>query len=226
VLTPEAGARLSTLSDHTELGSGFRIAMRDLDIRGAGNLLGDEQSGHVAAVGFELYCQMIDEAVDSMAEEGEEGATPEPLRFDVPVDAYLPADYVPFEEAKIDLHRRIAAAREPGELREIRDELDDRFGPPPEEAANLLELQRARIELAAAGASRVEFRGGRLSVVDVELDSDQVDVLRERVEGVVYEWRDRVVALRVPDQADARLGAVVALGAALGEAKRAVAAAA
>jgi transcription-repair coupling factor (superfamily II helicase) len=111
-------------------------------------------------------------------------------------------------------------------LREIRDELDDRFGPPPEEAANLLELQRARIELAGAGASRVEFRGGRLSVVDVELDSDQVDVLRERVEGVVYEWRDRVVGLRVPDQPDARLGAVVALSAALGEAKRAVAAAA
>jgi transcription-repair coupling factor (superfamily II helicase) len=220
-LTPEAGARLSTLSDHTELGSGFRIAMRDLDIRGAGNLLGDEQSGHVAAVGFELYCQMIDDAVESMESEDEGEATREPLRFDVPVDAYLPADYVPFEAAKIDLHRRIVAARGAGELREIRDELDDRFGPPPEAVANLLELQRARIELAAAGAARVEFRGGRLSITDVELDSDQVDVLRDRVEGVVYEWRDRVVALRVPDQADARLGAVVALGTALGEAKRA-----
>jgi transcription-repair coupling factor (superfamily II helicase) len=220
-LTPEAGARLATLSDHTELGSGFRIAMRDLDIRGAGNLLGDEQSGHVAAVGFELYCQMIDEAVESMAEDGDRPA-PEPLRFDVPVDAYLPPDYVPFEAAKIDLHRRIAASREPAELREIRDELEDRFGPPPAEAGNLLELQRARIELAAAGASRVEFRGGRLSVVGVELDSEQVDVLRERIEGVVYEWRERVVALRVPDQPEARLGAVVALAAALGEVRRAV----
>ena len=225
-LTPEAGARLSTLSDHTELGSGFRIAMRDLDIRGAGNLLGDEQSGHVAAVGFELYCQMIDEATESLESEDGDRPAPEPLRFDVPVDAYLPADYVPFEAAKIDLHRRIAAAREPGELREIRDELDDRFGPPPAEAANLLELQRARIELAAVGASRVEFRGGRLSIADVELDSEQVDALREQVEGVIYEWRDRVVALRVPDQPEARLGAVVALGKALGEAKRAVPAAA
>ena len=225
-LTPEAGARLSTLSDHTELGSGFRIAMRDLDIRGAGNLLGDEQSGHVAAVGFELYCQMIDEATESLATEDGDRPAPEPLRFDVPVDAYLPADYVPFEAAKIDLHRRIAASREPGELREIRDELDDRFGPPPAEAANLLELQRARIELAAAGASRVEFRGGRLSIAEVELDSEQVDALREQVEGVIYEWRDRVVALRVPDQPEARLAAVVALGKALGEAKRAVPAAA
>ena len=149
-------------------------------------------------------------------------AAPEPLRFDVPVDAYLPADYVPFEAAKIDLHRRIAASREPGELREIRDEMEDRFGAPPAEAANLLELQRARIELADAGASRVEFRGGRISVVGVELESEQVDVLREQIEGAIYEWRERVVALRVPDQPEARLAAVVALGSALSAAKRAL----
>ncbi|HET9154718.1 MAG TPA: transcription-repair coupling factor, partial [Solirubrobacterales bacterium] len=150
-LTEEAAARLSTLADHTELGSGFRIAMRDLDIRGAGNLLGDEQSGHVAAVGFELYCQMIDEAVAGAAGvAGEDGAAahreeaPEPVRLDVPVDAFLPASYVPFEAAKIDVHRRIVAAREPGQLRAIRDELIDRFGPLPAQAENLLRLQQAR----------------------------------------------------------------------------------
>jgi hypothetical protein len=82
---------------------------------------------------------------------------------------------------------------------------------------NLLELQRARIELARAGASRVEFRGGRLSVAGVELDSEQAEALRERVEGAIYEWRERLVALRVPDQAEARLGAVVALAAALSD---------
>ncbi len=217
-LTPEAGARLATLSDHTELGSGFRIAMRDLDIRGAGNLLGDEQSGHVAAVGFELYCQMIDEAVEAAS--GSEEPTVEPLRFDVAVDAYLPPDYVPFEAAKIDLHRRVAAARKPGQLRAIRDELDDRFGPPPPEVENLIALQRARIELARAGARRVEFRGGRLSVTDVELDSEQVEALGERLEGVIYEWRERVVALRAPDEPDARLAAVLALAEALGEVVR------
>ena len=154
-LTEEAAARLSTLADHTELGSGFRIAMRDLDIRGAGNLLGDEQSGHVAAVGFELYCQMIDEAVaeaESGVEEGEQREeAPEPVRLDVPVDAYLPATFVPFEAAKIDVHRRIVAAREPGQLRAIRDELSDRFGQLPDPAENLLE--------AAAGADRA--RPGR-----------------------------------------------------------------
>jgi transcription-repair coupling factor (superfamily II helicase) len=219
-LTEEAAARLSTLADHTELGSGFRIAMRDLDIRGAGNLLGDEQSGHVAAVGFELYCQMIDEAVGeagAAAEEGEEA--PEPVRLDVPVDAYLSAAYIPFEAAKIDVHRRIAAARAPGELRAILAELTDRFGPPPPEAENLLALQRARIELGLAGARSIEFRGGRLSVTGIELDSDQAGVLRKQLEGALYEWRERTAGVSVPNEPEARLGAVLAMADALRDAK-------
>jgi transcription-repair coupling factor (superfamily II helicase) len=220
-LTEEAAARLSTLADHTELGSGFKIAMRDLDIRGAGDLLGDEQSGHVAAVGFELYCQMIDEAVAAGAgRDGEDGEEPEPLRFDVPVDAYLPASYVPFEAAKIDIHRRIVAARAPGELRAIRDELDDRFGAPPREAENLLSLQRARIELRLAGARSVELRGGRLSVVGVELDSEGAGALSERVEGALYEWREKTASVRVPDDPEARLAAVLAMAGGLREAGR------
>jgi transcription-repair coupling factor (superfamily II helicase) len=221
-LTEDAAARLSTLADHTELGSGFRIAMRDLDIRGAGNLLGDEQSGHVAAVGFELYCQMIDEAV---AEAGEEGAdredAPEPVRLDVPVDAYLPATFVPFEAAKIDIHRRIVAAREPGQLRQIADELDDRFGQLPPQAENLLKLQRARIELGLAGARSVEFRGGKLTVTGVELDSTGSGVLSERVEGALYEWREQTASLRIGTDPEERLDAVLALADALREAKRA-----
>ena len=152
-LTEEAAARLSTLADHTELGSGFRIAMRDLDIRGAGNLLGDEQSGHVAAVGFELYCQMIDEAVaEAGGEDEEREEAPEPVRLDVPVDAYLPATFVPFEAAKIDIHRRIVSAREPGQLRAIRDELDDRFGAAARRGREPAE--------AAAGADRAGPGGG------------------------------------------------------------------
>jgi transcription-repair coupling factor (superfamily II helicase) len=219
-LTEEAAARLSTLADHTELGSGFKIAMRDLDIRGAGDLLGDEQSGHVAAVGFELYCQMIDEAVaeSRAAGEGAEEAA-EPLRFDVPVDAYLPASFIPFEAAKIDVHRRVAAAAAPGELRAIRDELSDRFGPLPQAAENLLALQRARIELRLAGARSVELRGGRLSVVGVELDSEQASALREGLEGARYEWRERTASIQVPPEAEARLAAVLAMAAALREAK-------
>ena len=222
-LTEEAAARLSTLADHTELGSGFRIAMRDLDIRGAGNLLGDEQSGHVAAVGFELYCQMIDEAVAEAGEGDEEREeAPEPVRLDVPVDAYLPAGFVPFEAAKIDVHRRIVAAREPGQLRAIRDELEDRFGPLPAPAENLLKLQRARIELGLAGARSVEFRGGRLSVTGVELDSEAAGVLAEQVEGAVYEWREQVAAVRAAGDPEERLAAVLAMAEGLREARRAV----
>jgi transcription-repair coupling factor (superfamily II helicase) len=223
-LSEEAAARLSTLADHTELGSGFKIAMRDLDIRGAGDLLGEEQSGHVAAVGFELYCQMIDEAVGT-AGEGEAGEeAPEPVRLDVPVDAYLPAAFIPFEAAKIDVHRRVAAAREPGELRAIRDELEDRFGPPPPQVENLLALQRARIELGLAGARSVEFRGGRLSVTGVELDSEAAAALSEAVEGALYEWREKTAAVRVPDEPEARLAAVLAMAGAIRDAKRLAAA--
>ena len=134
--------------------SGFKIAMRDLELRGAGNLLGDEQSGHVAALGFELYMQMLDEAVRAMGDGAvDEEDLREPVRLDVNVDAYVPADYIPYEQAKVDVHRRIAGAREVAELAELRAELTDRFGEPPEPLENLLALQQARIKLGQAGAS-------------------------------------------------------------------------
>src|SRR6187549_1069835 len=155
-LTPEAADRLSALSDYTELGAGFKVAMRDLELRGAGALLGDEQSGHVAALGFELYMQMLDEAVGAMDEDRDE--LPEPVRLDVNVDAYIPADYIPYEQAKVDVHRRIAGAREVSELMELRRELDDRFGELPEPLDNLITLQQARIKLGEAGATAVTFR--------------------------------------------------------------------
>ncbi len=214
-LSADAGARLATLSDHTELGSGFAIAMRDLELRGAGDLLGDEQSGHVAAVGFELYLRMLEEAVEARRG-AREGEVPESaVRLDLDVDAYVPAEYVPFEAAKIDVHRRVSAAREPGELRELRDELRDRFGPPPEALENLISLQRARIEFARAGASSVEARGGRLTISPLELESEQAAGVSERVEGALYEWRQRTLSMRVPPDPAARLGAAVALAEAL-----------
>ena len=212
-LTPDAAARLATLSDNTELGSGFRVAMRDLEIRGAGNLLGDEQSGHVAAVGFELYCQMLEDAAETLrtgaVELPEEPR--EPVRIDVDVDAYVPSEYIPFEAAKIDVHRRVAAAREPGELRALREELEDRFGPLPGSVGNLLDLQRVRIALGEAGARSVEFRAGRLRVFPVELDSDRVGVLNEHLPEAIYQWRERTIAVPVPDDPTARLGALIAL---------------
>jgi transcription-repair coupling factor (superfamily II helicase) len=207
-LTPEAAQRLSALSDYTELGSGFKIAMRDLEIRGAGNLLGDEQSGHVAALGFELYMQMLDEAVRAAADTDEEDL-PEPVRLDVNVDAYVPADYVPYEQAKIEVHRRVAAALEVADVERLREDLEDRFGPIPQPLENLLALQRARIKFGQAGARTVSFRGDRLAVVPIELDSVRARRLREELPEALYESGRSQVSMRVSSDAEERFPSVV-----------------
>src|SRR5829696_5681053 len=215
-LTEEAANRLSALSDYTELGAGFKVAMRDLELRGAGNLLGDEQSGHVAALGFELYMQMLDEAVRAMgdgAAEDEELA--EPVRLDVNVDAYIPPDYIRYEQAKVEVHRRIAGAREVAELGELRVELTDRFGPPPEPLENLISLQQARIKLGQAGATAVSFRQGRLAVTPIELDSVRAKKLRAEIPGALYESGKSQLSVRVPDDPAERFPAVVAAADAL-----------
>jgi transcription-repair coupling factor (superfamily II helicase) len=207
-LTPEAAQRLSALSDYTELGAGFKVAMRDLEIRGAGNLLGEEQSGHVAALGFELYMQMLDEAV-SQASEEEEGEQPEPVRLDVNVDAYVPADYVSYEQAKIEIHRRVAAAVEVADVEVLREELQDRFGPVPEPLQNLLSLQRARIKFGQAGAQTVSFRGDRLAVTPIDLDSVRAKRLREELPEALYESGRSQVSVRVPKDGAERFPSVV-----------------
>jgi transcription-repair coupling factor (superfamily II helicase) len=210
-LTAEAAQRLSALSDYTELGAGFKIAMRDLEIRGAGNLLGDEQSGHVAALGFELYMQMLDEAVaageDGDRTPGEEPA--EPVRLDVNVDAYVPADYVPYEQAKIEVHRRVAGAFEVADVEGLREELQDRFGPVPEPLENLLALQRARIKFGEAGVRTVSFRGDRLAVTPVELDSGRAKRLHEELPEALYESGRSQVSVRVPKEGKERFPTVV-----------------
>jgi transcription-repair coupling factor (superfamily II helicase) len=208
-LTPEAAQRLAALSDYTELGSGFKIAMRDLEIRGAGNLLGDEQSGHVAALGFELYMQMLDEAVRAAGPEEEGEALPEPVRLDVKVDAYVPPDYVPYEQAKIEIHRRVAGALEVADVERLREELEDRFGPVPEPLGNLLALQRARIKLGQAGARDVSLRGERLAVTPIELDSARARRLREQLPQALYESGRSQVSVRVPPEGPDRFPAVV-----------------
>ncbi len=218
-LSPDAAARLATLSDHTELGSGFAIAMRDLEIRGAGNLLGDEQSGHVAAVGFELYMALLDEATEALRAAAAAGDGEPPaeaaVRLDVDVDAFVPDTYIAFEAARIDVHRRVAAASRPGELRAIRDELRDRFGPPPQPVESLIELQRVRIELGAAGARTIEERGGRISAAPVELEPEQADGLAERLPGAEYDGRTKTASIRVPPEPAARLQAALKLAAAV-----------
>jgi transcription-repair coupling factor (superfamily II helicase) len=207
-LTADAANRLAALSDYTDLGAGFKIAMRDLELRGAGNLLGDEQSGHVAALGFELYMQMLDEAVEAL-EASEDEEDWEPVRLDVNVDAYVPADYIPYEQAKVDVHRRIAGAREVADLMLLREELQDRFGDLPEPLENLIALQQARIKLGQAGATAVTFRGDRLAVTPVELDSVRAKKIRAEIPEALYESGKSQLSVRVPADPAKRFPAVV-----------------
>ena len=193
LLTSEASARLTTLSDHTDLGAGFRIAMADLEIRGAGNLLGDEQSGHVAAFGFEMYAQMLEEAVNELA--GEQPVPASLVRVDLPVTAYVPPGYIAYEASKIDAHRRIARTRTVAELGDARAELADRYGPPPEPVENLIALQAIRLKVAELGASAAAVRGARLRVDGLDLDDDWAARVRTSDPRATYFKKDHVLTV-------------------------------
>ena len=166
--------------------------MRDLELRGAGNLLGDEQSGHVAAIGFELYCELLAEAVAEL--QGRPPETVRPVRLDAAVDAYVPADYVPLEAVKIDLHRRVALAADRSELRELNAELADRFGPLPDPVANLLLLQEARLAAGELGAEALTLRGGRMTVAPLTLTSAHVAELKRVAPNALYTLARREVS--------------------------------
>ena len=193
-LSPEARARLSTLADHTELGAGFQIAMRDLEIRGAGDLLGAEQSGHVAALGFELYVEMLAEAVAEL--QGQRRVATRPVRVDARVDAYVPATYVSSEALKIDIHRRLALAESDDELRELHATLEDRYGPVPEPVEHLFAIQEAKLKLAQLGADYLIFRGGRATVGPLVLGSAELRALRDVTDTAVYTSAKREVSQR------------------------------
>jgi transcription-repair coupling factor (superfamily II helicase) len=171
VLSEEAYERLRTIGEATELGSGFRIAMRDLEIRGAGNLLGESQSGHIAAVGYDLYCQMVTEAVSEM--KGEPVATPSELKLDVPTDAHLPTDYVPRDEMRLEAYRRLAAVTTEAEVADIRAEWEDRYGPVPPPADALLRVARLRACCHRLGITEVQITSdqAKLSPIHLKLSS-------------------------------------------------------
>ncbi|OLC07672.1 MAG: transcription-repair coupling factor [Gemmatimonadetes bacterium 13_1_40CM_70_11] len=157
----EAEERLRVLEHHTDLGSGYRIALRDLELRGAGNLLGAEQSGHAQAVGFDMYLRWLEEEVRVLKGErrasGEERWSPPDVTFDLP--AHLPADYVTDDEAKLNLYRRLARAEQPCEIQAVREELRDRFGPLPDDAQRLLLVAELRALGARVGLETVLVRG-------------------------------------------------------------------
>ena len=152
-LTEEAYERLKTIGEATALGSGFRIAMRDLEIRGAGNLLGTGQSGHIAAVGYDLYCQLVNEAVAEL--KGEPVREPAEIKIELPVDAHLPPDYIEREDLRLEAYRRLAAVTTEAEVADVEAEWVDRYGPVPAPAAALLEVARLRAECVRTGVREV-----------------------------------------------------------------------
>ena len=154
----DAEERLKVLEHHTDLGAGYRIALKDLELRGAGNLLGAEQSGHAQAVGFDLYMRWLEETVRALRGQG---TIEQPAPPDVVLDrsAHLPDGYVPDDDVKLDLYRRLARAAESGEIDGLRDELRERFGPLPDAAETLLDMARLRVMGAALGLQNVLVRG-------------------------------------------------------------------
>ncbi len=176
VLTEEAYERLKTIGEFTELGSGFKIAMRDLEIRGAGNLLGAAQSGHIAAVGFDLYCQMVTEAVGEL--KGEPVPEPVDITIDVPVDANLPREYVARDDVRMEAYRRLANVTTEADVDDLRDEWEDRYGPPPSPAIALLDVARLRVECVRLGIRSITVQRGTARIVGLSLKESQKVRLR------------------------------------------------
>jgi transcription-repair coupling factor (superfamily II helicase) len=208
-LSEEAYERLKTIGEFTDLGSGFKIAMRDLEIRGAGNLLGGEQSGNIAAVGFDLYCQMVTEAVGELA--GDTPPEPVEVTIDLPVDANLPRDYVARDDVRMEAYRRLAAVTDPADVDDVRAEWEDRYGPPPPVAEALLDAARLRAECVRVGVRSVTVQGGSARIRGLELKESAKLRLARLARGARISAEEVLVPLPVaPAETAATLTALLA----------------
>ncbi|MEU5435562.1 transcription-repair coupling factor [Streptomyces sp. NPDC020719] len=175
-LTETAHERLATIAQHTEMGAGMYVAMKDLEIRGAGNLLGGEQSGHIAGVGFDLYVRMVGEAVAdyrAQMEGGAEEEAPLEVKIELPVDAHVPHDYAPGERLRLQAYRAIASANSEEDIRAVREELTDRYGKLPEPVENLLLVAGLRMLARACGVGEIVLQGSNIRFAPVELRESQ-----------------------------------------------------
>ncbi|MFC6082387.1 transcription-repair coupling factor [Sphaerisporangium aureirubrum] len=175
-LTETAHERLATIAQHTEMGAGMYVAMKDLEIRGAGNILGAEQSGHIAGVGFDLYVRMMAEAVQEQKAKlaGEEVAQERAdVKVELPVNAHIPHDYVTSERLRLEAYKRLAAVGSEDDITAVREELVDRYGRPPQEVDNLLEVARFRVRARRAGLTDVALQGPNIRFAPVSLKDSQ-----------------------------------------------------
>jgi transcription-repair coupling factor (superfamily II helicase) len=206
-LTETSVDRLTTIAHNTDLGAGMAVAMKDLEIRGSGNLLGGEQSGHIAGVGFDLYVRLVGEAVaDYRAQIGGEEAPAEPLevRVDLPVDAHLPHDYVPGERLRMEAYRKVASVQDDVQAQAVLDELTDRYGAPPAPVLNLLAVARFRAAMRKLGASEVSLQGRAIRISPVPLRESQQLRLARLADGASYKAAVETIVLKVPVGPDRR----------------------
>jgi transcription-repair coupling factor (superfamily II helicase) len=213
-LTENAHDRLATIAQNTELGAGMAVAMKDLEIRGAGNILGAEQSGHIAGVGFDLYVRLVGEAVEAFrrhagapGEEAEEELAE--VRVDLPVDAHIPHDYVPGERLRLEAYRKIAAAADAEGLTAVRDELVDRYGPPPAPVEHLLAVAAFRQSCREYGVTEVALQGNSIRFAPLDLRDSQLVRLKRLHPRAVYKAAAKVVSVPRPTEgaAGGRMGA-------------------
>ncbi|HET6918540.1 MAG TPA: transcription-repair coupling factor, partial [Jiangellaceae bacterium] len=201
-LTEEAHERLATIATHSELGAGMQVAMKDLEIRGAGNLLGGEQSGHIADVGFDLYVRLVGEAVAEYRGDAGE-ATPE-VRVELPVDAYLPHEYISSERLRLEAYRRLSEALTDADVDAVAEELDDRYGDLPRPVRNLLEVARFRAYARGAGLREVTLQGRYVRFGPLSLHDWQRVRLDRLYPGAVV--KDAVGTVLVPRPTTAPVG--------------------
>ncbi|WFE38462.1 transcription-repair coupling factor [Micromonospora sp. WMMD998] len=204
-LTENAHERLATIAQHTELGAGMYVAMKDLEIRGAGNLLGGEQSGHIEGVGFDLYVRMVGEAVSAFkGESTESDASAADVKIDLPIDAHLPHDYVGVERLRLEMYRKLAEARDAERLREVVAEMTDRYGEPPAPVQNLVAVARFRLLARRYGLADVSMQGKHIRFGPLPLpDSKQMRLKRYHPDSVYKQAADQV---SVPRPSTRRIG--------------------
>jgi transcription-repair coupling factor (superfamily II helicase) len=201
-LTETAHDRLATIAQNSDLGAGMAVATKDLEIRGAGNLLGGEQSGHIASVGFDLYVRLVGEALAEY--KGEQDHEPAEVKVDLPVDAHLPHDYVPAERLRLEAYRRVAGAVDEAAVDAVREELADRYGPLPEPVENLLAVARFRAYARRHGLTEVTVQGSFVRFVPLSLrESQQLRLQRLYPKSVV---KPAVSTVLVPRPTTARIG--------------------
>jgi transcription-repair coupling factor (superfamily II helicase) len=204
-LTEAAHDRLATIAQHTDLGSGMAVAMKDLEIRGAGNVLGGEQSGHIEGVGFDLYLRLVGEAVAVLKGDIDgEASEPSETRVELPVDAHIPHAWVPSERVRLQAYQRIADAHDDVSLAEVRAELVDRFGPFPEPVDRLFEVARLRALVRTAGISEVVAQGAKIRFFPVELPESAALRLSRLYPGTII--KPAVRTILVPRPSTARVG--------------------